>query len=217
MTALADLENIALQRLMEVPEGPSLDPLAGVLIELGCCVSVCTLDQLAIDRSIEQAFVCGASMAQVQEVIALVSGLGVHSLMVSAVSVLSAARRHGQMPEHDALDAPRQVLWDKFVGTDPFWAQFEVEVPGFLKALLLLSPDIFSGFFAYCAIPWTSGTVRALIKELVALASDATPMHRFEPGFRVHLNNAIGLGAGRTMVLETLRIAARTPVHQATD
>jgi len=147
-------------------------------------------------------------------VIALISGLGVHSLMVSSVPVLEAARRHGRI--ETTMDAERVALWDRYVGDDPFWKGFEAEVPGFLQSMLILSPDIFEGFFTYCAIPWKSGKVRAVTKELIAMASDATPSHRFVPGFKVHLRNAIALGASKTMVRETLRIAARTPKHSGT-
>ena len=71
----------------------------------------------------------------------------------------------------------------------------------------------FSAFFDYCAVPWKSGRVRAVLKELIAMACDATPAHRFGPGFRLHLRNAIALGAGRRAVMETLEIAAAAPAH----
>ena len=214
MTNLEDMEAVAVVALNGAVDGDPLDELSAALIQLGCCVSVCTLDRAAIDQSIERAFAAGASIDQVQEVIALISGLGVHSLMVSAVPVIKAARRHGQVDR--MMDAKRVALWDRYVGNDPFWKGFEAEVPGFLQAMLILSPDVFEGFFNYCAIPWKSGKVRALTKELIAMASDATPSHRFMPGFRVHLRNAIALGASKTMVREALRIAARTPEHSGT-
>jgi len=80
-----------------------------------------------------------------------------------------------------------------------------------------LEVPIFIGFFEYCAIPWRSGTVRARIKELAALACDAAPSHRFRPGFRVHLKNAIALGVGRHAILQALDIAAAAPEHRGTD
>ena len=100
---------------------------------------------------------------------------------------------------------------------DPFWTEFSEELPGFLPAMLRLSPDIFAGFFAYCAIPWRSGTVRAKVKELAALACDAAPSHCFRPGFRVHLKNAIKLGVGRGAIFQTLDIAAAAPAHSGTQ
>jgi alkylhydroperoxidase/carboxymuconolactone decarboxylase family protein YurZ len=50
-------------------------------------------------------------------------------------------------------------------------------------------------------------------KELIAMAVDATPTHRFAPGFRLHLANALQLGASRGEVEHSLDIAAAAPAH----
>lgn len=195
-------------------EGEALDAQARALIALATAVSVTALDREAIGTAIGQAMDSGASVAQVQEIVALASGLGVHSLMVSASAVLDAAALRGLVDPAAPFDSERQILWQKHVGDDPFWNGFSEELPGFLEAMLRLSPDIFAGFFDYCAIPWRSGTVRAKVKELAALACDAAPSHRFRPGFRVHLKNAIKLGVGRTAIFQTLDIAAAAPEHR---
>jgi alkylhydroperoxidase/carboxymuconolactone decarboxylase family protein YurZ len=210
---LHDLRAEALALAADIPAGEPLDPLAAALIRLGVAVSVTCLDRTAIIGTVEGAFDAGASVSQVQEIIALVSGLGVHSLMASALTVLDAAARRELLDSGAPLDPERQALWDSHVGENPFWVGFSTELPGFLEAMLRLSPDIFTSFFAYCALPWASGTVRARIKELVAMACDASPTHRFRPGFRVHLKNAIKLGVGRRAIEQTLDIAAAAPGH----
>lgn len=210
---LHDLRSEALVLAADIPAGEPLNPLAGALIRLGVAASVTCLDRTAIIGTVEGAFDAGASIEQVQEIIALVSGLGVHSLMASSVVVLDAAVRRGLLDADAPVDEDRQALWDCHVGRNPFWIDFRAEMPGFLEAMLRLSPDIFTAFFAYCAIPWASGTVRAWIKELVAMACDASPTHRFRPGFRVHLRNAIKLGVGRRAIEQTLDIAAGAPSH----
>lgn len=211
---LEDCRTLAIAETAELPEGEALDALSAALVELGVAVSVTALDRRAIDAGIARAFDVGASAAQVQEVIVLVSGLGVHSLMASSAQVLAEAANRGRVDPRQPLDAERQALWNRCVGDDPFWVGFEREVPGFLEALLRLSPDVFRAFFDYCALPWRSGTVRPVVKELIAVASDATPTHRFLPGFRLHLRNAIKLGAGRRAILDTLAIAATGPSHR---
>jgi alkylhydroperoxidase/carboxymuconolactone decarboxylase family protein YurZ len=214
--SLYDLHQEAQDELRLVADGNPLEPLHQALISLGLAASVTSLDRSALTAAIDEAFDHGATVAQIQEVIALVSGLGVHSLMVSAVAVLEATGRRGLVQAEQTLDAERQMIWDARIGHDPFWTSFESEMPGFLHALLILSPDIFTGFLDYCAIPWRSGTVPAKIKELTAMACDAAPTHRFRPGFRVHLKNAIKLGVGRTAILQTLDIAALAPLHGGT-
>jgi alkylhydroperoxidase/carboxymuconolactone decarboxylase family protein YurZ len=134
-------------------------------------------------------------------------------LLEGSRRVADILREHGD-PNIDApLDPRRQELWARFVGNDPYWNLMEREVPGFLDALVRLSPDAFEAFFQYCAVPWRSKALPAVTKELISMAADATPAHRYMPGMRLHLLNAIQHGAGKTAIIQTLDIAARAPLH----
>lgn len=215
--SISELRHEAGTMTAGLPEGEPLDAQAAALVALAVAVSVTSLDRAAVNVAIDAVMDAGATVEQVQEIIALVSGLGVHSLMVTSVAVLEEAEKRGLADPGAPLDSGRQQLWDKHVGDDPFWQGFSEELPGFLEAMLRLSPDIFTGFFEYCAIPWRSGTVRAKVKELAAMACDAAPSHRFRPGFRVHLKNAIKLGVGRAAIFQALDIAAAAPEHRGTD
>lgn len=211
---LSQLRSQAIEATRNLPEeGEGLDSLSRALVHLGVAVSVTSLDRTAIAKSIEDALDAGASISQIEEIIALVSGLGVHSLMISQAMVFDAACNHALVDPATPLDSERQALWDRHVGDDPFWAGFEKQNPGFLNAMLRLCPDLFVAFFDYCAVPWKIGSVRARIKELVAIACDAAPTHVFGPGFRVHLGNAIALGATKRQIMETLDIASTAPGH----
>ena len=209
---LADLRTEAEKLLIQIPEGDSLDPFSRALIDLGIKAAVTSLDIAALDDAIAAALSAGATHQQVQEIIALVSGLGVHSLMTSARQLLEKSAAMDDSLR-GPLSAEQQALWAQYIGKDSYWISFEEEVPGFLDALLRLSPDLFRSFHDYCAIPWKSGTVPAFIKELAAMATDATPTHRFLPGMRLHLRNALKLGAGGKAVVEALDIAAAAPGH----
>ncbi len=204
---------MARNRTTALEPGDTLAPLERALIELGVAVSVTSLDRDAIERAIVVALDAGASAAQIQEIVSLVSGLGVHSLMASASAIIAAAANRGE-DFSQPFDERQQQLWDSFVGDDHYWAAFEKAVPGFLDALVRLSPDQFEAFFIYCAVPWKNGAVRARTKELTALACDATPAHRFLPGFSLHLDNAIAIGVGRQAIMETLDIAEAAPRHE---
>jgi alkylhydroperoxidase/carboxymuconolactone decarboxylase family protein YurZ len=212
---VADLQQIAADLLIGVADGDPLDGLTATMVSFGLAASVTALDRVAMEATLERALAAGASIPQLQEIVSLVSGLGVHSLMGTATSLQRQAQATGAVSD-GPLDEREQALWDRYVGADPFWAGFEAELPGFLEAMLRLSSDQFVAFFDYCAVPWKSGTVRARCKELVAMACDATPTHRFLPGFRLHLRNAIALGVGRRAILDTLALAAAAPVHRGT-
>lgn len=208
------LREFVLDEARSFPDGDGLDALSAALVELGLAASVTALEPLAMRESMERAFACGASLDQVEEIIALVSGLGVHSLMVSQATLLELASARGLIDSAAPLSAEQKALWDKHVGDDPFWKGFERENPGFLDAMVRICPDQFAAFFAYCAVPWTIGSVRALTKELAALACDIAPTHAFGPGLRVHLRNAAALGATRQQIEDVLELAAKAPGHK---
>lgn len=222
MTALgqrggADVEDVraaALALLRSVPEGDPLDPVAASLITVAVHACVTTLDVDGTDRAIRLALDAGATAAQVHETLVVVSGLGVHTLMESSARLARIRRERGDTGLDKPLDEAGVALRSRLQGEDPYWADFEREVPGFLDALLRQSPEAYEAFFAYTAVPWRTGTVRGLVKELMSLASDATPTHRYLPGMRMHLANAVRLGAGRAAVLHALDIAAAAPPHR---
>lgn len=213
MVTVDDLTKLAAEAAAS--EGESLAARDVALIRLGLAASVTSLDNAAIGDTIAEAFAAGATPDQIQEILSLVSGLGVHSLMASCTAVVDGARAAG-FEISDSLSPDQQALWDRHVGQDPFWSGFERELPDFLSAMLKLSSDQFVAFFEYCAVPWKGRHVRAKIKELTAMACDATPAHRFLPGFRLHLANAVTLGAGSLAIDQAMAIAAAAPEHHGT-
>lgn len=217
MVKLADFEELARERMVGAPEGDALTPLEQAMVRLGLAVSVTSLAVGETRAAIAQCLDLGATPEQVQEIVSMISGLGVHSLMISASFILDAASDRSLIDREKPLSVDQTALWKKHVGSDPFWQGFEQELPGFLSAMLRLSPDQFVAFFDYCAVPWKIGSVRARLKELIAMASDATPAHMFMPGFKLHLRNAIALGAGSAAVQGALTLAAQTPAHSGVD
>jgi alkylhydroperoxidase/carboxymuconolactone decarboxylase family protein YurZ len=209
MVTLQDLRDQALRLVHDAPAGAPLDAATAALVAFAVRISVTTLDTAGARAHAEQALQAGVTAEQLHEAVFLVSGLGVHALfegtrLVAQLSGGTAAA---------ADDAERRRLWSGHVGQDRYWQGFEREVPGFLAALLQASPAGFDAFFRYCAVPWQSGHLPAVTKELLAMAMDATPTHRYLPGLRLHLRNALKLGAGRAAILQVLDLAADAPPH----
>ena len=211
---LEEVNKVVLDFLQGVKEGEPLSELDDVLIRLAVNASPTVLNPKGIEKYTRLALDAGATAEQVHETLVLVSGLGVHTLMVGSPMVAAVLRERGNYPSNKSLDAKQQQLWSTYIGDDPFWDSMEREVPGFLVSLLMQSPEAFEAFFQYCAVPWKTAALRAYIKELISLATDATTSHRFLPGLRLHLSNAIHLGVGRRAILQTLAIAAEAPRHE---
>ncbi|HSW20822.1 MAG TPA: carboxymuconolactone decarboxylase family protein [Ramlibacter sp.] len=200
------------QRMLEgAPDGAPLDEATAQLVAFSVRIAVTTLDTAGAAVHAQAALRAGVTPAQLREALFLVSGLGVHSLFEGLGLTQPAGAAAGESSAEP--DASRQALWDTWVGTDRYWQGFERELPGFLPGLLEASPDGFDAFFRYCAVPWKSGQLPALSKELIAMACDATPTHRYLPGMRLHLRNALKLGAGQAMVRGALELAAQAPPH----
>jgi alkylhydroperoxidase/carboxymuconolactone decarboxylase family protein YurZ len=195
--------------LAQAPPGQPLSSLDRALVRYAICSGVTILDLAGARRYAEAALDLGATPAQLHEVLALVSGLGVHTLMEGSRELADlVVRRGGGLP---AVDEPRQELRDRLLGSGTYWEAFEQHVPGFLDALLRLSPEAFEGFISYGSIPARTRQLPMLLKEIIAVAVDALPNHRYLPGLRFHLANALRLGAGRAEMLEAIDLAAAAP------
>ena len=204
----AEIRAVAEDALRGVADGDHLDDVTAALIGLSVRAVVTTMDTEGSEQHIRLALAAGATPAQVQEVLTVVAAIGMHTFFESSRQL---ARIAAELDTAAPATADRE-LWARYVGDDSYWARAEVAVPGFLDALLRMSPEAFAAFFEFCSVPWKSRTVPALTKELVSLACDATPGHRYLPAFRFHLANALRLGAGALIVRDTLSIAEKAPL-----
>ena len=74
--------------------------------------------------------------------------------------------------------------------------------------LLDLDPVFFEAYLEFSAHPWVHGVIPDKVKELLAIAWDASTTHMYEPGLRQHMANALGHGATPAEIMETLELAA---------
>lgn len=217
MVSVDDIKHEALEMLRDVDEGKELDEKEIALMSLAVRASPSVLDKEGARSFAIKALDAGASSEEVHEVLVLISGLGVHTLMEGSRMLAGVLQERGSDILEVPLDQNRQKLWDQFVGDDSFWDVMGEEVPGFLDALVRLSPEAFKGFMEYCAVPWRTAALRARVKELISLAVDASPSHRYLPGARLHILNAIKLGVGRRAILQALDISENAPIHEGVD
>jgi alkylhydroperoxidase/carboxymuconolactone decarboxylase family protein YurZ len=211
---LPHLEQQVARLVADAEEGPGLSDLTRAFIALGIAMSVPVLNPPAARAAMEDILTMGGTHAQIHEIVVLVSGLGVHSLFEGSRMAAELAARDGALNPEAPLDDERLALRDRYVGSRSYWNRFDAVVPGFLDALLRLSPACYQEFFEYCALPLVDATVPNLDKELIAIATDATPAHRYLPTLRLHVENALHLGAGRRSIIETIELAADAPPHQ---
>lgn len=88
-------------------------------------------------------------------------------------------------------------------------AEFE-QVRGYWSPLwdsvLRLDPDYFEAYLRFSEVPWLTGSLPPKVKELVYIAVDAVTTHLYEPGLRIHVRNALALGASEAEIMEVLEL-----------
>ena len=202
---LAMLRTHALERLADVDEGDALEPLIAAYVAFGVASCATTMNDDGMRAAASSAIDLGATLEELAEVTVLVSAVGMHSMNEGARVLKELARESGpKLPEPAGPDAEYLAK----LLADPYWQRLDEQLPDFADTIVRLSPEAFRGFVDYCSVPWRAGSLPAKTKELVYLGIDATQTHRYGPGFRIHLGNAIDLGSSRREILEVLEIAA---------
>lgn len=203
----ADLDAVRLEAeelLAGAPEHPGLDATTAALVDYAAATAATALDAGAIRAATAAALDAGVDAGLLVEVLQLVSALGMHTLHEGIIEL----RRHVAPPGDDPGE-----LRARLEGRTSYWTHFETELPGFLDGLARWSPQGYEALLAYCATPVRAGRLGRLERELVWLAIDATPTHRYVPGLRFHVGCAVRLGASKAQVREVLARAARAPAH----
>lgn len=199
----------AVSALLEgLDDGEDLDDAQVLLINVALHTSAMALDVEGARTWMQRALDAGITRDEIQEVITLVSGMGVHAFFESCRSLVDLSLPEGGW---GPLDDERQRIWDTHIASTRYWTTMQEEIPGFLEALLRLSPQAFEAFIAYVGVPFRSRLVSTLTKELIGMVADACPAHIYLPGMRMHLRNAVRLGAGRVAIEHAMRIAADSP------
>jgi alkylhydroperoxidase/carboxymuconolactone decarboxylase family protein YurZ len=200
--------------LRDRPPGDDLAAVDQVLVRLAVASATTALDLEGTRTAIADALALGVPPEHLTEVLTLVAALGVHTLH-EGVRELRDVVMSGPAPSpFDApLDDARLALRATYEAGSSYWDRLERELPGFLDGLLRLSPSSYAGFFEFCALAWRHGSLPPLTRELVYLAIDATPTHRYGPGLRLHLDNALRLGASPAQIRHVLDLAAAGSSH----
>ena len=86
----------------------------------------------------------------------------------------------------------------------------------FWDGLLALDPEFFQIYLNFSAKPWKSGTLDPKIKEFMYIAIDVATTHLYEPGLRIHLQNAFKYGATKEEILEVYQLVSVLGMHTIT-
>ncbi len=157
---------------------------------------------------IRNALSHGATRDEIMEVFQLTSSIGVHTVTMGVPALLDAMRAGGFAADIQSADlTPRQRdLKAAFIAARGYWSEL-------WDGVLTLSPDYFEAYAEFSSVPWKHGTLEPKIKELVYIAIDAATTHLYEPGIRIHMENALKCGATPAEIMEVLALTSVLGVH----
>jgi alkylhydroperoxidase/carboxymuconolactone decarboxylase family protein YurZ len=149
----------------------------------------------------------GATRDEIMEIYQLTSSIGVHTVTMGVPALLDAMRANGH-PDVTAqpLTARQEKLKAGFIANRGYWSPL-------WDGVLALSPDYFEAYAEFSSVPWKTGTLEPKIREFVYIAIDAATTHLYEAGTRIHMDNALKLGATPGEIMEVLALVSVLGVH----
>jgi alkylhydroperoxidase/carboxymuconolactone decarboxylase family protein YurZ len=187
----------------------TLSPRFRELIYIAIDSSTTHLYEPGLRVHIRNALRHGATRDEIMEVYQLTSVLGVHTV-TTGVPALLAAMRALDHPDADIAqrtpNAEQERLKAAFIAARGYWSPLWDQV-------LALSPEYFAAYSAFSSVPWKTGTLEPKLRELIYVAIDAATTHLYEPGIRIHMENALRLGATPHEIMEVLALTSVLGIH----
>lgn len=186
-----------------------LEPKIKEFVYIAADAAATHLYEPGIRQHVAAAFDHGATVGEIMEVIELTSTLGIHASNIGVPLLLEVLEEEGLRDGPAPLDERRERLKAEFTANRGYWHQF-------WDGLLELDPDLFEAYVEFSSVPWKTGTLEPKVKELVYIAFDASATHLYVPGLKLHMQNAVRLGATAGEIMEVLAIVSVIGIHAAT-
>jgi alkylhydroperoxidase/carboxymuconolactone decarboxylase family protein YurZ len=105
-----------------------------------------------------------------------------------------------------ATTSGQQALKDRLIELGEVWSAA-------WEAVLEACPDYLAAYLKMRSVPLKNRHLSRKLQELLLLACDASCTHLFEPGIRLHTENALKAGATKGEVLEVLMRTSVLGIH----
>jgi alkylhydroperoxidase/carboxymuconolactone decarboxylase family protein YurZ len=186
-----------------------LEPKVKEFVYLAADAAATHLYEPGIRQHVAAALRHGATPAEIMEVLELTSTLGIHACNIGVPLLIEVLEEEGVRTGPAPLDERRERLKAEFTATRGYWHEF-------WEGILELAPDLFEAYVEFSSVPWRTGTLEPKVKEMIYVAFDAAATHLYVPGLKLHLRNAVRLGATQEELTEVLSIVSVIGIHAAT-
>ena len=186
-----------------------LEPKVREFIFIAADAAATHLYEPGIRQHVRAALDLGASAAEVMEVLELTSTLGIHACNIGIPLLIDVLTEEGKRDGPAPLSARQQQLKAEFTESRGYWHEF-------WDGLLELDEELFAAYLDFSSVPWRTGVLEPKVKELVYIAFDAAATHLYVPGLKLHMRNAVRLGATGAEIIELLEVVSVIGIHAAT-
>jgi alkylhydroperoxidase/carboxymuconolactone decarboxylase family protein YurZ len=199
----------AYAKLSSVPwKTGTLSPKVKELLYIAIDSSMTHMYEPGLRVHIRNATRHGATRDEIMEVYQLTSSIGVHAVTMAVPVLLEVMAKAGKSGDviGKPLTAHQEKLKAAFIAHRGYWSEL-------WDGVLALSPDYFEAYAEFSSVPWKTGTLEPKIREFVYIAVDASATHMYEPGTRIHMENALKHGATPEEIMEVLALVSVLGVH----
>jgi alkylhydroperoxidase/carboxymuconolactone decarboxylase family protein YurZ len=186
-----------------------LEPKIKEFVYIAADAAATHLYEPGIRQHIVAALRHGATPAEIMEVIELTSTLGIHACNIGVPLLIEVLEEEGVRKGPAPLSERQEKLKADFTANRGYWHEF-------WEGILELAPDLFEAYIEFSSVPWKTGTLEPKVKEMIYVAFDAAATHLYVPGLKLHLRNAVRLGATQGELMEVLSIVSVIGIHAAT-
>jgi len=179
-------------------------------IYIAVAASTTHIHSPSIRAHIQAALAVGATSDEIKEVIGLTFLVGIHTVTLGAPILLELMEETGiKGGGNGVTDEQRQEIKDNFIKQRGFWTET-------WNPILQLDPNFFRAYTDFSGLPSQTGVLEPKVRELITCAFDAATTHLYARGTKIHMRNALNLGATPDEIMEMLEITSLMGIHGVT-
>ncbi|WP_336361480.1 carboxymuconolactone decarboxylase family protein [Haladaptatus sp. ZSTT2] len=212
LTALREIDPTFFEAYLNLAEHPwktgPLDPKVKEFILISLSSATTSFNATATREHIGRALDRGATFKEVLEVLELTSILGMHSATEGYPVVVEETDLAGEGdPELVA------TLLEDLEAHKPFFSAVWDDV----LAIIENDPTYWQHLYAFLRHPYGDRVLPPKVMEFIYIAIDIGTSHLYTAGLRVHVRNALMVGATPEEILEVIQLASATGIHAVSD
>lgn len=104
------------------------------------------------------------------------------------------------------METDRPDLKQQFIAERGYWTRS-------WDQLLTEDPEFFEAYLGFSALPARRAALDPKTRELIYIAIDLSVTHLFAAGARIHIRNALALGATKREILDVLELVSVLGIH----